>query len=482
MVVGGAAVVAGARKPHTTPGDGQAARASLVFVPRPEMHGRLALPAGALGSPIVGEPAADRGALVADAPAGAAEGGWDAQPRDLYREIVRNGVAASGAPFVNLCSYDPARRNICGVVWAVASPRLVERALAVIRRGFPTFDVDEIECSTLVNEHVARVHLDGEMVVVPFREICAGVVHPAVTRTVERVMGLRTSVSIPLQIDDVVTGSLAFHFRGEPAPSALRTAEAFARQVTLTLQNASLSTELARNLDALRRSREDVIAAEERVRQQIAELLHGRVQSRLLLASLRLEQCGREWSTDPARARELLADAVAELDEIREREVRRASYLLHPSFIREGLGAAAQELVDRVDGDPHVTLEIDSALERLDTPIRNGVPEPLRLVGFRVIEEALANTLRHAGATQAQVRLGLDRDGLLTIAVADDGHGFDPAVSEPGLGFASIESRVAQVGGRWSIESSPGRGTRVLAVLPFSPARAADTGSASARD
>lgn len=420
----------------------------------------------------MGKPAADRGALVADPPSGPGANRWDAQPRDLYREIVRNGVAASGAPFVNLCSYDPATRNICGVVWAVASPRLVERALALIRRAFPTFDVDEIECSTRVNEHVARVHLDGEMVVVPFRDICAGVVQPAVIRSVERVMGIETSVSIPLQVDDVVTGSLAFHFRGEPTPGALRTAEAFARQVTLTLQNASLSAELARNLAALRRSREDVIAAEERVRQEIAELLHGRVQSRLVLASLRLDQCRREWGTDPDRARALLADALTELDEIREREVRRASYLLHPSFIREGLGAAAQELVDRVDGDTRVTLEIDPALERLDTPIRNAVPEPLRLVGFRVIEEALANTLRHAGATRAQVRLALDGGGLLTIEVADDGRGFDRAAVEPGLGFASIESRVAQVGGRWSIESSPGRGTRVLAALPFSPASA----------
>jgi len=416
--------------------------------------------------------AADQAALVARTGWRSGVSGWDGQPLELYREIVRNGVAASGAPFVNLCRYDLATGNISHVVWDVASPLLNARALAVIRRAFPTFDVDEIECSILVNQHVARVHLQGEMVVVPFREICAGVVHPLVTGTIARVMGVETSVSIPLQIDDVVTGSIAFHFRGEPAPGTLRTAEAFARQVTLTLQNANLSAELARNVAALRQSREDVIAAEERVREQIAELLHGRVQSRLLLARHRLEQCCRDWSADPPRARELLVDAVTELDEIREREVRRASYRLHPSFIREGLGAAAQELVDRIDGDPSVTLEIDPAFKRLDTPIRNAVPEPLRLVGFRVIEEALANTLRHAGAKHVQVRLGLDRDGLLTIMVADDGRGFDPASAQHGLGFASVESRVAQVGGCWSIESTPGGGTRVLAELPLSEASA----------
>jgi two-component system sensor histidine kinase UhpB len=160
-----------------------------------------------------------------------------------------------------------------------------------------------------------------------------------------------------------------------------------------------------------------------------------------------------------------------QLEEIREQDVRQVSYLLHPSFIREGLTPALYGLMERFEGQVHLTLAIDPALAAWDTPIRNRLPEALRLAAFRIIEEALGNVVRHAQATTVHLALGLDGAEALVCTVTDNGQGFDVDGVQPGLGLASIASRVQQVGGQWHITSQRGQGTTVtvrLALLPSS--------------
>jgi signal transduction histidine kinase len=401
--------------------------------------------------------------------AGRDRASWDGDAA-LYRLIVSNGVEATAARFVNLSQYDAASGLISGVVWAVSPIELAERALSLMRRLVPGFEIDMVSFPATANAHVARVHLDGRTVLAPFREIVDGTVHAGVALAARRVMGLTWTVSVPLRPEDVVVGSLAFHFTEKPSRRILRGAEAFARQVTLTLQNARLSAELGRRLDELQRSRRLVLAAEERTRREIAELLHGRVQNRLLMAWSRLGQSQELWASDPDRARDLLGEARAEIDEIREHEIRRAGYLLHPAFIREGLGPAVRELAGRFGDALEVSVEVEPSLERLDTPVRNALAEPLRLGAFRIVEEALINVLRHARARRAVVRLGL-ADDALTVEVRDDGVGFEPASVERGLGTANMAGRAAHLAGDCLIESAPGAGTTVRTRLPLeSPA------------
>jgi two-component system, NarL family, sensor histidine kinase FusK len=236
---------------------------------------------------------------------------------------------------------------------------------------------------------------------------------------------------------------------------------------SLTL--AAAVSERKEALADLRRSTEKAIAAEERVRAEIAEFLHSRVQNRLLLAWNRLGTCRQLWSRQPEEAQALLAQVHQELDEIREQDVRQASYLLHPSFIREGLIPAVYGLAERFEGQLHVTVEVDPALAPWDGLIRNRLPEALRLAAFRIIEEALGNVVRHAQATAAHVILSLERHSGLLISVGDDGRGFDVDGVRHGLGLASLESRVTQLGGSWQITSLPGKGTTVSVSLPVPP-------------
>src|SRR5262245_39628392 len=185
---------------------------------------------------------------------------WWGVDQELYRQIVRNGVEATGARFVNLCQFDAASGVISGVVWAVSHAEIAERALVLMRRVVPGFEVDTVEVAVAANPWLERIHLEGKTVVAPFREIVAGTVHPGVAVVARRVLGLHTTISVPLRLADVVVGSLAFHFTSEPPPRMQRSAEAFARQVILTLENARLSVDLGRQIDQLHRSRRLVVA------------------------------------------------------------------------------------------------------------------------------------------------------------------------------------------------------------------------------
>jgi signal transduction histidine kinase len=204
-------------------------------------------------------------------------------------------------------------------------------------------------------------------------------------------------------------------------------------------------------------------AAQERAREQVAELLHGRVQSRLLVAHHRLSRAEQCWEGEPARARALVGEARAIVDQTREQDVRRASHMLHPWLLREGLGIALRALARDHEGQLKVAIELDPSLL---VDLGDLVVDRIRLAIYRVIEEAVGNVLKHAAATTATVRVAPDADGWLTVEVRDDGRGFDPSSVVRGLGLGAIAGRVVEHGGTWHIDSAPARGTTLAARFP----------------
>src|SRR5215207_323937 len=99
------------------------------------------------------------------------------------------------------------------------------------------------------------------------------------------------------------------------------------------------------------------------------------------------------------------------------------------------------------DAEPDAPLEVKEAL-------------------YRIAQEALNNTVKHAQAEGVELRLEQEAGGIL-LEVRDDGEGFDPAGSFPGhLGLKSMRERVARLGGMLRIESAPREGTQVRAQIP----------------
>jgi signal transduction histidine kinase len=84
---------------------------------------------------------------------------------------------------------------------------------------------------------------------------------------------------------------------------------------------------------------------------------------------------------------------------------------------------------------------------------------------LRAAQEALTNIRRHAAATSVRIELGRDA-GRATLAVTDDGQGFDPASIPEGFGLSGLRSRASTFGGQCVVDSQPGRGTTVRLLLP----------------
>jgi signal transduction histidine kinase len=249
-----------------------------------------------------------------------------------------------------------------------------------------------------------------------------------------------------------------------------RLAALYAELESLNVQLRGTNTQLLEQLEGqvaeLDRSRRLITAGEERVRREIAELLHSRVQNRLLMAWYRAEDCQALLPSDPVQAGQILSELRDQLDTIREHDVRELSHRLHPSIIRTGLLPALERLTDDFAGRLEIAVQADEHVAVLDEPGNNHIPDTVRLSAYRVVEEALGNIARHAGARHAELSLTVDGDELEVI-VRDDGRGFDPLQTQTGLGLGTISAHVGRVGGTWRIDSAPGQGTTLRVSLPL---------------
>jgi signal transduction histidine kinase len=289
-----------------------------------------------------------------------------------------------------------------------------------------------------------------------------------VLRMANTLVGLRYSLFCPLIVRGRVLGALSFH---GPAPFPVhiqRVCLAFARQAALALDNAHLLETLREQVDELKLSRERIVISDERLRKEIAELLHGRVQNQLLVAWHRVGQAMEAMKTSPEEVRRLLSEARDGIDAVREQDVRRASHLLHPAIIRVGLLPAIRSLAGQLGSTgPAIAVNVDPRVQTLDDPEVGHIPESTRLAAYRVTEEALNNVYRHAKARHVEITLQLDERDRLELEIRDDGEGFNRDHMKPGLGLGNIAARLGQVGGTWSIYSSLGRGTTLLARIPI---------------
>jgi signal transduction histidine kinase len=162
-----------------------------------------------------------------------------------------------------------------------------------------------------------------------------------------------------------------------------------------------------------------------------------------------------------------IARGLAELRELTRgalTEMRALIFQLRPAALHEeGLVVAVRRHAAAVAAREGFEVCVHAPDGRL--PLDERVAEEL----FRVVQEALHNTVKHARPGRVDIRLdGPDGPaGTLVVEVADDGIGFDPAVPHPGhLGLESMRERTQRVGGRFTVDASPGRSTTVRVVVP----------------
>ena len=189
-------------------------------------------------------------------------------------------------------------------------------------------------------------------------------------------------------------------------------------------------------------------------RQRISRELHDSVSQALYGIALGSRTARTLLDRDPARAVEPL-EYVLSLSEAGLAEMRALIFELRPEALEsEGLISALEKQAAALRARHEINVRTSLGEEP-------ALPSETKEALYRIAQEALQNTVKHAGA--ANVSLGVGRaNGSVTLDISDDGSGFDPTGVFPGhLGLKSMRERAERLGGTLEIESAPGRGTHV---------------------
>lgn len=278
---------------------------------------------------------------------------------------------------------------------------------------------------------------------------------------------LTSLVHVPLLAKGTPLGTLCLGTRTPRvfAEEELSLLGAIGSQIAVAVENARLYEELSRKErlrgELLRR----VISVQEDERKRIARELHDETSQTLSALRYTLDAAAKTCLTEETSP---LIDRVRLLTAAAMDEVNKIIFELRPTVLDHlGLIAALRWYANSRLGD------LGPRVEVVEIGESRRLPSAVETALFRSVQEAINNVARHAGARHVQISLDFEPD-LVQVRVVDDGIGFDPGqVADStdlscGLGLMGMHERMAEVGGEFSLVSSPGEGATVILRVPMS--------------
>jgi len=227
----------------------------------------------------------------------------------------------------------------------------------------------------------------------------------------------------------------------------------------------NLELRVAERTAQLRAMAVELTKSEQRERDRLAQLLHDELQQLLFAARLKVSLL-RNSVVD-----EKVGQTVGQLDDLLIQSISESRSLaveLSPPILQEkGLTAGLEWLAGQMKEKHGLAVQVDAESEI--GPIKEGV----RILLYQVVKELLFNVAKHAQTDCAQVKIARTAEGQVHIEVSDNGVGFDPDKmqdhedSAGGFGLFSIHQRLAVLGGRLQVDSSPGKGTRMTIQVSY---------------
>ncbi len=265
-------------------------------------------------------------------------------------------------------------------------------------------------------------------------------------------LGARSGLYVPLVAGGRSIGVIVAHDKDGADPrftdADLRLAETFAPRAAVAVD---LSARVAR--DAVRR----VVEAQELERRRLARELHdqtGQELTSVLLGLKAVEDAKSDAERDEALAavREQVVETL--------HDVRRLAVELRPKALDDfGLVAALEHL-------RHTFSEQTGMRVDFEARIGDRLPSDVETALYRIVQEALTNVVKHAQASTVSIVLARSASAI-TAVIEDNGSGFAPdGGSGDGLGLLGMGERLALLGGKLKLESSPGAGTTIVAEVP----------------
>lgn len=216
------------------------------------------------------------------------------------------------------------------------------------------------------------------------------------------------------------------------------------------------------NTELLRKNREieeALLRGQTLERKRVASELHDNLGGTLTAIRWRMESLKTDELNEVER------QIYQELHQMITRaysEVRLLSHHMMPEILeKEGLETALRELAVPINKSKRLTLTVDAE------QVSHLLDPRHQLELYSVVLELLTNILKHARATQAEVRLGQDESGLF-VRVTDNGVGMAADQVAAGMGMKNIQTRLNVIGGTWKMDSLPGAGTTFTIQLPLS--------------
>jgi signal transduction histidine kinase len=351
-----------------------------------------------------------------------------APPEEVFAAVTAEAGRVLGTDIARMCRYDPDGAHTVVGAWTstAALPAPVGTRVSPGGRNV----------ASLVLETGRPVRIDDYAV--------------ASGRAAEfaREWSLGASVGVPVSVAGrlwgyIVVGSTV----AEPLPAGTEARLAgFTELVATAIANAEAQA-------ALTASRARIVATADATRRRIERDLHDGAQQRLV--SLALELRATQAAAPPGTGElvQRLDGVAAGLTGVQE-ELREIARGLHPAVLAVGgLRPALKSLARRF------AIPVD-----LTVPAERRLSEPVEIAAYYVVSEALTNVAKHAHASVAEVEVAVG-EGVLQVRVRDDGRG--GADFGLGSGLVGLKDRVEALGGRLSVQSSPGAGTCLQAELPL---------------
>jgi PAS domain S-box-containing protein len=229
------------------------------------------------------------------------------------------------------------------------------------------------------------------------------------------------------------------------------------------IENARLLQAVRENREDLKRLTARLFHSQEEERKRIARELHDEAGQALTGVNFTMETIEKGLSTESDNIKELISDAKKQINRTYQ-EVRRMSYSLHPALLSDlGLEPALDSYLSSVS--KHKGLEIDFKMVGFE----DRVDPAIETVLYRLSQEALTNALKHSQAKHFRLSIIKGYPQIIFLA-EDDGIGF--VINEfdqpkNGLGLLSMKERAAMLGGKFSLRTSPGEGTRIRIEIPI---------------
>ncbi len=229
------------------------------------------------------------------------------------------------------------------------------------------------------------------------------------------------------------------------------------------IENASLLQTIARHREELKGLTARLFQSQELERKRIARELHDEAGQALTGINFTMETIEKELSSELSHIKEHILDVKKQINRTYH-EMRRISYRLHPSILSDlGLEPALDTYL--ADISKHSDLQIDFKMVGFEDRVN---PE-IESILYRISQEALTNTLKHAAAGHFKLSIIKSYPQIIFLA-EDDGIGFDAGEfkgHQQALGLLSMRERAAMLGGKFTLRTSPGNGTRIRIEIPI---------------